>query len=52
MVEKSHKVIYGVGNDLVQAKKKEIMEGRSNEANSKSMLSLLSKSKDCVGGVG
>ncbi|KAG8895510.1 hypothetical protein FRB99_000505 [Tulasnella sp. 403] len=44
VVKKSHKVIYGVGNQLVQDKKRQFLEGKADEGNSKSMLSLLIKS--------
>lgn len=42
MVKESHKVIYGVGNQLVQEAKRQILEGTADDKNSKSMLGLLS----------
>ncbi|KAG8906601.1 hypothetical protein FRC01_007948, partial [Tulasnella sp. 417] len=44
VVKKSHEIIYGVGNQLVQETKRQILEGKLDEKNSKSMLSLLIKS--------
>lgn len=44
MVKESHKVIYGVGNQLVQEAKRQILEGTADDKNSKSMLGLLMKS--------
>ncbi|KAG8926679.1 hypothetical protein FRC00_002659 [Tulasnella sp. 408] len=44
VVKESHKVIYGVGNQLVQETKRQILEGKLDESKSKSMLSLLIRS--------
>lgn len=42
VIVKSHKVIYGLSNRLVQDKKRQFLGGKYDESNSKSLLSLLS----------
>lgn len=43
IVRKSHKVIYGLGDQLVQKEKREAMEEWDDEKSRKSILSLLSQ---------